>query len=385
MVWLKVPLRPTHTPLDPGSGRGKQSPHRVGLVRMAVNRAVLSLRALLTPDLGCAEIRLERLRCGREWSRAAPLDREAYTGLEQRMWDFREMVGFEEVDGRGSYERLGRHTQGYSLASGSTTAGPKTAASEPVRGEVVPLEVENLGLPPPGLRSVPLVRHSIRAKFYFDHFQEMMLTNQDLEQSAEEEQPSPPFRPYSDPSLKKRSVMLELAGRMWLAGMLSYCRECISEICLFAVFKRLNPDGTYNTRPVLDLRGVNLAFQAPPWASMASPASLSELQLGEKVRRGRVVASAQGDLPDYFSTLETPPVVHPYFCLPTISAREFWLYMKERGHDIPEPGEDEAFLAMKVLPQGWSWSLFFSQVMLEEVLLAPSSPLKEGGLMGYRS
>ena len=67
---------------------------------MAVNRAVLALRALLFPELECATMLMERQRCGKEWSRAAPIDREAYQGLEDRIWDFQEMANFEMPDGR---------------------------------------------------------------------------------------------------------------------------------------------------------------------------------------------------------------------------------------------------------------------------------------------
>ena len=113
---------------------------------MATNRAILVLRALLTPGLDGATPQMERLRSDAEWKSAAGLEREAYENLETRVRDFYDLIGFDSPDGGRCFERLGRSEPG---GYGKEDEGMKTcpSAGVPVKGEVVPLVVEQIGLP----------------------------------------------------------------------------------------------------------------------------------------------------------------------------------------------------------------------------------------------
>ena len=90
-------------------------------------------------------------------------------------------------------------------------------------------------------------------------------------------------------------------------------------------------------RPVWDMRAVNFLFTKAPWVAMASPTILGELELTEEITRGRVLFIFQGDIPDYFYRLRTPPVLWRYMVLPGISATEFAKYAATQGVTIELP------------------------------------------------
>jgi len=149
------------------------------------------------------------------------------------------------------------------------------------------------------MQSTPLVEFCSKAKGYFDRFETDMLADgnyDDIMNDAE-------IKPYSDPALRSKNTVLRLAARMWAGGMLGWSAVCYCEIALFTVFKRENPDGTWVTRPVWDLRLANRLFKKAPWISMASPGSLGELELTPEVLGDRVPGSVQADVPDFFSFL----------------------------------------------------------------------------------
>ena len=127
-------------------------------------------------------------------------------------------------------------------------------------------------------------------------------------------------RPYADPALRAKAVTLAVAFRMHAAGMVGFCSSCKAELALFAVYKKLGDDGRPVQRAVWDMRRVNLLFRKPPFISMASPSVLGELDLTEEVTRGRVLFTFQGDVPDFFYRLRTPPLLWPFMVLPGITA-----------------------------------------------------------------
>ena len=52
---------------------------------------------------------------------------------------------------------------------------------------------------------------------------------------------------------------------------------------------------------------------------MASPASIGEIELTEEVTQGKVPASVQTDVPDFFYCVELPEVMWVFMCLCWIS------------------------------------------------------------------
>jgi len=351
---------------------------------MMTNRCVLALRALLIPGLDGATPDLRRVRSDEEWSRANALDQEAYAGLEKRMIAFSELVDIWP-DGACAYRRLGKtqatgYPHGPEEMKSSSKKGPGAGDGVPAKGEVVPLKWDEVGLPPPGTVSTPLVQHSRKGRGYFERLREDMLSGTDPNEILRD----PDIKPYSDPALKDKRTMLLLATRMWVAGMLGWCTRCTCQISLFTVMKRVNPDGTWTTRPVWDLRLVNRLFQRAPWVSMASPASLGELDMSEPVVGNRVPASVQADVPDFFYCLETPESVWEFFCLPTIGAMELYRHLREQGIECVRPTAQQQFVALKVLAMGWSWAPFFAQCFLGEVIDCGEGPMADGALVGDR-
>ena len=100
---------------------------------------------------------------------------------------------------------------------------------------------------------------------------------------------------------------------------------------------------------------------------MASPSVLGELELTEEVTRGRVLYTFQGDVPDFFYRLRTPPLLWPFMVLPGVTAEEFRAYAATRGVTVTHP-PGARYLCLVVLAMGWTWAPYLAHTCLEEEL-----------------
>eukprot|EP00438_Fugacium_kawagutii_P013651 Skav213124 [mRNA] locus=scaffold107:139529:142876:+ [translate_table: standard] len=157
-------------------------------------------------------------------------------------------------------------------------------------------------------------------------------------------------QPYMDVILKNDQGMYEEFVRdLWSRGMLTFGQEHRATITPFFVIKKNG-----RLRLVLDCRRANEFFTEPPDIAMAAGYSFSQLHLDQESK----VYTAQSDIKDYFYSIGLPPFLSKYFCLPPVRTAALL-------EEIPElkqfAGASEVFPQMKVVPMGWSWSMFFAQ------------------------
>eukprot|EP00969_Alexandrium_andersonii_P351119 15434712-Alexandrium_andersonii.AAC.1 len=112
--------------------------------------------------------------------------------------------------------------------------------------------------------------------------------------------------------------------------MLAGADACIETVSLFTVIKGYSPDADRQLRPVWDERRANLRWRTPPWVPLGSPASWAFLDRAQ-LPQHRAIVSAVGDVPSFFSRLETPSEFWPYFVLAGVEVEAFRAYMRARS------------------------------------------------------
>ena len=110
-------------------------------------------------------------------------------------------------------------------------------------------------------------------------------------------------------------------------------------------------------RLILDTRTVNCLFVDPPKTKLPSAAALTSI---ESVP-GEPLYFAGGDIDNAFYRFEAPAVAREYFTLPPIRARHLG---KVRVDGQFLAGDVIVVPRLKVLPMGWSWSLWICQMCL---------------------
>ena len=169
------------------------------------------------------------------------------------------------------------------------------------RGDVCPCHAAEVSLPPVG--SVPIdidLVSPIAAEFLENWKDSMLLSDDQVDWETYHG-----IKLFQAPELNNKKTLLPLLLRLWQSGMLSTCPTMKEEVSVFTVLKKFE-NGTRSSRLVWDLRRANLRWKAPPWVPLGSPISMACLDLAEDLLQGRVLSSCQGDLPDFFYTLELP-------------------------------------------------------------------------------
>ena len=155
------------------------------------------------------------------------------------------------------------HVAGHKhLGRGTGAAAP---TSEPVRGALWPIKVENVDLP--GKEDAPVELGSVcaKAKELFANIERYMMAPDGEERVARSD-----IRAYSDPALQKRGVMLDLAVRLWCSNMLREVHAVRMEVDILSVVKKVT-DREPRLRLIFDLRVVNLLFRSPPYVALSGP------------------------------------------------------------------------------------------------------------------
>ena len=114
-------------------------------------------------------------------------------------------------------------------------------------------------------------------------------------------------------------------------------------------------------RLVLDARGVNQRFAAPRKPRLGSSSALAELVIPE----GEQLYIATSDIQDCFYCMESPEWLWPYFSLPRLTRQE--------ALDLGLVDENWSashvfFPQFKVLPMGWSCSVYFVKPLMNTLL-----------------
>ena len=157
-------------------------------------------------------------------------------------------------------------------------------------------------------------------------------------------------KPYMDEVLRSSpSLYHDFVGDLWDRGMLTFGTFKKAGITPFFVIKKKG-----KLRLVLDCRATNEHFKKPPDIAMAAGYSFGQLEVGGDQQ----VFVAQSDIKDYFYSIGLPSYLHPFFSLPPIRPR----LLQHRIAELTGLKHfDEVYPQMKVVPMGWSWSMFFAQ------------------------
>jgi hypothetical protein len=117
----------------------------------------------------------------------------------------------------------------------------------------------------------------------------------------------------------------------------------------------------------MDSRYVNFFFREPPSVVLCSPGAVAELDLSEPVREGKVLASARGDVPDFFHRRGIPEELSNYFALKGVSVKSLQQELKRRGIRTGRWPADAKHVAVVVVCMGWFWAPFPRHSALEDV------------------
>ena len=229
-----------------------------------------------------------------------------------------------------------------------------------------PLLPEKVALPAPGSQGIELTTAvPVLGAYLNDPLGTMLLPDDEVNWTKYHE-----IRPFGVPELKEEKTRLQLALRMWVAGMLVFVKEAVEFVSVFSVVKKVEEEmgkKQITSRLVWDLRRVNQRFRKPPWVPMGSPALLGHLELSDDVLQGRKLYTFQGDVPDFFYLLRLPGALHPYFCLEGVTPLSLQKFARQNGVEINIPAGMKA-VATAVNPMGFSWAVFLAHTTLEAAL-----------------
>jgi len=181
--------------------------------------------------------------------------------------------------------------------------------------------VEEIALPPPGAKPVPISLLSTRAAEWFNNPKKMLASKEEVMENLM----TVPEKPYVDENLNKKEPMLKLASRMAKANMLRAVKDRKGNVGLFTVIKKIEegPEGPVVTqRLIFDQRRDNAYWKRPPWTGLASPSAISMIDISEEWNEDVEFVVASGDLPNYYYTIELPEWIAEWLCLPIISVAE---------------------------------------------------------------
>ena len=192
----------------------------------------------------------------------------------------------------------------------------------------------------------------------------------EIAQIAEEDFPAP----FTGARLRNLKDMKKMIGKLHDAGVLGFRRRACSFVGLFTVAKPGKPG---QLRLVVDARAANVLHRPPPHADLPTAGAFSNLDWCDETlgREGPLktlgISVSQLDLTDAFYQFSFEGV-GSFFCIEhRVQAREFgvtevYCDMAERYVEVS--GEEWLFPAFRVLPMGWSWSLWLCQGALSHAM-----------------
>ena len=221
------------------------------------------------------------------------------------------------------------------------------------RGDVCQCHSAEVSLPPVGSVPIGIDLVSPIAAEFLENWQDSMLLSDD----QVDWETYHGIKLFQAPELNNKNTILPLLLRLWQSGMLSTCQMMKEEVSVFTVLKKFE-NGTRSSRLVWDLRRANLRWKAPPWVPLGSPISMACFDLAEDLLQRRVLSSCQGDLPDFFYTLELPPGMGEWLVFDGVTTEELVNYAKAMDVLLGIPSDDKHL--QKVLAMGWSWAVFLA-------------------------
>ena len=131
----------------------------------------------------------------------------------------------------------------------------------------------------------------------------------------------------------------------------------LHQVGIFVVYKK---DGTL--RIIVDARRVNQATREPPSTRLGSIAALSELQVGQD----ETLCFSCQDIAHCFYQLRLPEELRQLFGLRPLSAHDAGVTHTSAG--IPVEPSTKLWPVLRVLPMGFSWSVFLCQAAHRNLL-----------------
>ena len=166
-----------------------------------------------------------------------------------------------------------------------------------------------------------------------------------LRSDAQEEPPRKPFRGV------KQGLYEELVNQLVERGILSLQKEEPTVINgIFGV-----PKGE-KQRLIIDARNANALFEEPPKVELPNPGDLAQLIMEQKAP----LYVAKSDMDNFYHRLRMPKWLRQYFGLPqvTLEGEQWWPIVR-------------------VLPMGWSHSVYVGQAVHEQLLKGVGIPNEE--------
>ena len=261
-------------------------------------------------------------------------------------------------------------------APGAGPPVPCQTEAQAKKGDLCRAVVRDISLPSVGSRAVCMTSLSPRASAYLNNYSTRMLA--EGWRAAVE---ASDIVPFTDPALRSRRAKQELAGRLWMAGLLTGVTEVKGTIHPFTVIKKVRGPGSYDMRLVLDQRKDNMAWKTPPWTPMASPGLFPYVQVPRDPTKE--VQIMVGDLPDMYWTLALPQAMAAHFCLEGVTPADLSNHLvKAYGVNVSF-GADVVALGMQVPIMGWSWAVCLAQVTLEDCLERDVAEMKSSSRLQY--
>ena len=168
---------------------------------------------------------------------------------------------------------------------------------------------------------------------------------------------------YTDPALEDPEALLQLASRLYDAGMIRGVERARARVGLFTVVKKV-VDGVITLRLILDARQSNACWRRPPWTGLGGPSALAWVDFGPVWIEGQSsLTVAAGDIPDCYHRMLLPPGFAELFVLDGVSPASLCAFRARRGLGCELRGE---FVGYQVAPMGWSWAVFMAETCMRD-------------------
>ena len=183
-------------------------------------------------------------------------------------------------------------------------------------------------------------------------------------------------QPYVDPALRNPKTMNGLVKKLFEAGVVTFRRKCRCKVGLFFVVKK---DGML--RMVVDCRLANQLHHLPPYADLATASALSQLDFSDTFLNSEAFKELGKPLDIHFSSLDLTDGFYQFefeeassfFCLDhLVQAGDFGvtsIYDDDVKDFTPVLASEWLYPCFRVIPMGWSWSLFFCQSALTHAMI----------------
>ncbi|CAK0823926.1 unnamed protein product, partial [Prorocentrum cordatum] len=169
--------------------------------------------------------------------------------------------------------------------------------------------------------------------------------------------------PYNDPKLvRSQPPLASFLLDLYDSNLLCFGPEQSATVGMSFVLK----SDKVRQRLIFDTRAANQDFADPGYTQLPTAGAWN----GLTPRPGDKLFLSQVDVDNAFYRILLPPGLSRRFVLPAVSRRA--LLAARPGLVLPEGGEISGFL--RVLPMGWTWSLYFCQSMVETAVRRSGFP-----------